>query len=193
MTTPPHPMLRDLRLDRAGRYIYIPLTARLGAYAVPADRAAALDRAASKRFLISNFVTCLLVGLVPGSVAAKLGALGLGLTAMAIGRQGLASGLERVVLAPGSLVPRSVSLASWAHIMGRFQLRVSLAAGILLALLPLPLLVTEPPLSGIWLSALALSAVYGLVAVTAWRAIQSLPRRSSTPTRERVQGPSGGT
>jgi hypothetical protein len=175
MTQPTLPTLRDLRQDRTGRYIYIPLALRFGAFVVPAEQAASLDRAASRFAAISIFVMCLLIGIVAGSLAREFGVLGLGMVVFAVGRQRLASGLEPAALASDSLVPRSFSWARVAARMGKFQLRITLTACVVGALFPLPLLATESPLSRLWLGALAWSVLFGFFAYASWRGLKSLP------------------
>jgi hypothetical protein len=167
--------LKDLRRDRSGRYLYIPLLARLGAYQVPAERAPRLDRSAHVFSTVASVGMFLLIGFVPGSLVTKFVALGVGLLILGLGRQYLAIGLQRVTFAPGSLEPVSLSWTTWAARTGRNRLRVGLVVGVGSALVPLPVLATTAPLTAPWLSSLVWSLAFGFCGYASWRGLRSLP------------------
>lgn len=172
MTQSTEPKLRDLRQDRAGRHVYIPIARRFGEFVVPTDRAASLDRSVSRFSAITTFVMLLLIGLFHRSPAMMFGMLALGLIALGIGRTWMAAGLEAVSLPSGSLVPRSLSWAEWAARVGKVQLRVGLVVFVASALFPLPALATAAPFTGTWIGALVWSLLSGFFAYASWRGLR---------------------
>jgi len=175
MSEPFQPKLRDLRRDRKGRYVYIPVALRLGAFLVPPERVAPLDRSANRFSAIASFATFLLIGFVPGPLVTKFALLGIGLSVLVLGRRWMARGLEPVAISPGGLEPQSLSWASWAARMGKVRLRLGLVVGVGCALLPLPVLATSPPFTGQWISVLLWILCFAFFGYASWRGLRSLP------------------